>query len=331
MWAAAAGLLVLVLVIVWVAAKPMGESPPPLGVVSGPPQPYWSEVDIAEQRDRLMQRLEEVPEPVGVSVNEIVARYDRGLDVVFSESKGKLSWGEEGAVPLVQRFLQSPKAEGEASWFDETVDYLQEGAVPRERVQEVLKNVQSIWPERWQYLQEPPTAKRTEEGLIEVRVCYVHLALNARRLRKWTLRQCYGVKEGPDGAPVISGCHDEEKDILLLTEAERHFLLMHFCEKYYLAGCANNEMSQLHFLSDPTFYIDADKSLTEISQSFEHYHLIRPNRELVLLAMPEVERLNEDLYLVACRFSASRGEEEVPAKVTDIIQILFVDDEPHLV
>ena len=32
-----------------------------------------------------MQRLEGVPEPVGVSVNEIVARYDRGLDVVSLE------------------------------------------------------------------------------------------------------------------------------------------------------------------------------------------------------------------------------------------------------
>ena len=85
LWSAAAGLIVIVLVIVWGAAKPMGESPLPLGVVSGPPQPYWSEDDRAEQRDRLMQRLEGVPEPVGVSVNEIVARYDRGLDVVSLE------------------------------------------------------------------------------------------------------------------------------------------------------------------------------------------------------------------------------------------------------
>lgn len=234
-------------------------------------------------------------------------------------------------MQLVQRFLQSPKAEGEESWFDGTVDYLQEGAVPRERVQEVLKNVQSIWPEHWQYLQESPIAKRTEEGLIEVRVCYVRLALDARCLRKWNSRQCYGIKEGLDGAPVISVCHDEERKILPLTEVERHFLLMHFCENYYLAGCANNEMSQLNFLRDPTFYIDADKSVTEISQSFEHYHLIRPNRKLVLLAMPEVERLNEDLYLVACRFAASRGEGEEAVKKTDIILILFKDDEPHLI
>lgn len=195
-----------------------------------------------------------------------------------------------------------------------------------------LTNDQSIWPQRWQYLQESPKVTETPEGLIEVRVRYVHLALNARRLRKWTLQRCYGIKKGSNGKPVISAfLNDEVRERTPLTKAERHFLLMHFCENYYKAGCAHTDLDQINFLSDPTYYIDADRSLTEISQSFEHYYLIRPNRKLALLIMPEVERLSEDLYLAACRFEASRGEGKGSAEVTDIIQILFTDDEPHMV
>ncbi len=333
LWAVGTGLLALVLVVVWGVAKPMrmGEPSLPLEMVSVPPKLYWSETEIAEQRDRLMQQLKAAPKPTGVSVNEIVECYDRGLDDT-SASRGELVWGKEGAVRLVQRYLQSKRAEGEEAWFDREVDYLYEGVVSRERVRETLTNYQSIWPQRWQYLQESPKVTETPEGLIEVRVRYVHLALNARRLRKWTLQRCYGIKKGSNGKPVISAfLNDEVRERTPLTKAERHFLLMHFCENYYKAGCAHTDLDQINFLSDPTYYIDADRSLTEISQSFEHYYLIRPNRKLALLIMPEVERLSEDLYLAACRFEASRGEGKGSAEVTDIIQILFTDDEPHMV
>ena len=45
-----------------------------------------------------------------------------------------------------------------------------------------------------------------------------------------------------------------------LEKAERHFLLMHFCENYYKAGCAHTDLDQINFLSDPTYYIDPSES-----------------------------------------------------------------------
>jgi len=264
-------------------------------------------------------------------VADIVKAYDRGFDDLTA-AEGELLWSEEGALRLVHRHLQTEKPQDGEVWFDDEVDYLYEGVVARERIREAAENYRSIWPQCWQFLQEPPKVTSTAEGAFEVRVNYVHLALDTRRLRKWQWERCYHIREADGGNPIITTFLNEEvRKTLPLTDAERRFLLGHFCQNYYDAGCATSDVSQLVFLYDPTYYIDEDHTLNEISQSLEHYHSIRPKRQLSLKAMSDIECLEEDLYLIVCLFEAKRDVGYDPVVITDIMQVRFFDDEPHVV
>ena len=159
----------------------------------------------------------------------------------------------------------------------------------------------------------------------------IHLARSPSRSRKWDLEIRYRTTEGTDRKSVITSYNAVSQRTLPWTEAERVCLVTDFCRHYYMAGCAESELSQLFFLNDPTFYVDQEKPLAAITKDLEEYHALRPNRHLELVAAPEIVKLAEKHFLVACAFTASRGEGTPAYPKTDIMQIRFIQNEPRIV